>query len=354
MRRVLVCRVLAKLEPGGAQLSVLRVARALAARGHRTRLLVGFARDAGVALAREHGIEPELMGAQEDLQWRCEPAFAAWLQPRLAGADVVHAHMFGAWWAAAHAIAPRVPLVASEHNALAWPAEPQWTGMGEVVDRIDRFYAHSPGARADVLRVGVREDHMVRGVSPVEGLEALPRPGLPSPRIVFTGRLALDKGADVLIEAIALMAAPPPVLVLGAGELQPALRARITEAGLNDVVRLCGWIADPAPWVAGASVQACPSRDEAFSQSAVLAMALGVPVVGTRVDGFPQTLADGRGLIVEPDDPAALAAALHDVLSARRTTNVGGARAWAQRFGTQRVASRYERDYLRLCRTIAA
>jgi len=79
------------------------------------------ATDAGVALARAHGIEPELMGGSEDLQRRCDPAFAAWLQPRLAGADVVHAHMFGAWWAAGHAVAPRVALVASEHNALAWP-----------------------------------------------------------------------------------------------------------------------------------------------------------------------------------------------------------------------------------------
>ena len=351
---MLVARVIAKLEPGGAQLSLLRVARALAARGHRTRLLVGFATDAGVALARAHGVEPELMGAEEDLQWRCDPAFAAWLEPRLAGADVVHAHMLGAWWAAGHAVARGVPLAASEHNDLAWPGEPQWAAMAEVAGRVDRFYAHSPGARAGVLRVGVREERVVRGVSPVEGFGAAERPGLPSPRIVFTGRLSPDKGPDVLVEAVAQMIAPPPLLVLGAGVLEPALRARIAAAGLGDVVRLCGWVADPAPWVAGASLQACPSRDEAFSQAAVLAMGLGVPVVGTRVDGFPETLAGGRGLIVEPDDPRALAAALEDVLFGRRTTDLVGARAWARRFGIERVASLYERDYLQLCEAVAA
>jgi glycosyltransferase involved in cell wall biosynthesis len=353
-RAVLVARVLAKLEPGGAQLSVLRVARALAARGHRTRLLVGFATDPGVALARAHGVEPELMGAEEDLQWCCDPAFAAWLEPRLAGADLVHAHMLGAWWAAGRAVAPGIPFAASEHNDLLWPGEPQWGAMSEVAERVDRFYAHSPGARAGVLRVGVPEERVVRGVSPVEGFGAEERPGLPSPRIVFTGRLTCDKGADVLVEAIARMAAPPPVLVLGAGVLEPTLRSRIAEASLERVVRLGGWVADPAPWVAGASVQACPSRDEAFSQSAVLAMALGVPVVGTRVDGFPETLTAGRGLIVEPDDPAALASALEDTLSGRRTTDVVGARAWAQRYRTERVASQYERDYLELCRAVVA
>jgi len=178
--------------------------------------------------------------------------------------------------------------------------------------------------------------------------------GLPSPRIVFTGRLVSDKGADVLVDAICLMAAPPAVLILGAGGLERVLRVRIAEAGLEDVVRLCGWIADPAPWVAGASVQACPSRDEAFSQAAVLAMGLGVPVVGTRVDGLPETLADGRGLIVEPEDPVALAAALQDVLSGRHTTNLAGARGWAHQFAIERIAALYEQDYLELGGALAA
>jgi glycosyltransferase involved in cell wall biosynthesis len=272
----------------------------------------------------------------------------------LAGADVVHAHMFGAWWAAGHAVAPGVAFAASEHNALAWPGVPHWAAMADVADRVDRFYAHSPRAWADVVRMGVREERVVRGVSPVVGFGAVQRHGLPSPRIVFTGRLASDKGADVLVDAIALMAAPPPVLILGAGVLEAALRAQIAAAGLEDIVRLCGWIADPAPWVAGASVQACPSRDEAFSQAAVLAMGLGVPVVGTRVDGFPQTLSNGRGLIVEPEAPAALAAALQAVLSGRHRTNLAGARAWAHEFAVERIASLYEQDYFELGRAVAA
>jgi glycosyltransferase involved in cell wall biosynthesis len=351
---VLVTRVVAKLEPGGAQLSLLRVARELRLRGHRTRLLAGFATADGITLARAHGVEPELMGAFQDLQWRCDPAFATWLEPRLTGADVVHAHMLGAWWAAAHAVGAGVPLAASEHNDYTWPGEPRWDAMAEVAHRIDRFYAHGPGARAGALRVGVPVERVAVGLSPVEGFGTAERPSLPSPRILFTGRLDPDKGVDVLVEAVARMAAPPPVLVLGTGVLEPALRARIAEAGLEDVVRLGGWVADPARWVAGASVQVCPSRDEAFSQSAALAMALGVPIIGTRVDGFPETLADRRGVIVEPDDPPALAAALEDVLSGRRTTDLAGARAWARRFAVEHVASVYERDYLDLAEAVAA
>ena len=342
---MLVARVVAKLELGGAQLSLLRVARALAGRGHRTRLLAGNATPAGVRLARAYGVEVEVMGSGADLQWHCDPGFAAWLAPRLASADVVHAHMLGAWWAAARGMSGDVPLIASEHNGYAWWGEPPWGAMAEVADRIDRFFAHGPGARAGALSVGIPEDRIRPGISPVVGMDARPRPGLPSPRIVFTGRLSPDKGPDVLIDAIARMAAPPPVLMLGAGALLEDLQAQVARLGLGSVVRFCGWVDEPGPWVMGASVQACPSRDEAFSQTAVLAMGLGVPVVGTNVDGFPETLADRRGIMVSTEDPEALAVALEQVLAERLRPDTAAARVWARQFDTERVATVYERTY---------
>jgi glycosyltransferase involved in cell wall biosynthesis len=148
---------------------------------------------------------------------------------------------------------------------------------------------------------GLRSDR--RGVSPVVGMNASPRPGLPSPRIMFTGRLSPDTAPDVLIDAVARMASPPPIMVLGTSVMHDHLRAQVVRLGLQRSVTFHGWVDDPGAWVAGASVQACPSRDEAFSQTAVLAMGLGVPVVGTNVDGFPETLAAGRGVIVASEDP---------------------------------------------------
>jgi glycosyltransferase involved in cell wall biosynthesis len=217
--------------------------------------------------------------------------------------------------------------------------------MAEVAERVDRFFAHGPGARAGGLRAGIPEDRIRPGVSPVVGMDARPRPGLPSPRIVFTGRFSPDKGPDVLVDAVARMAAPPPVLMLGAGALQDDLRAQVARLGLGSVVRFCGWVDDPGPWVVGAAVQACPSRDEAFSQTAVLAMGLGVPGVGTSVDGFPETLADGRGIMVSPEDPEALARALEQVLARRLRPDTAAARVWARQFDTERVAAVYEQTY---------
>jgi hypothetical protein len=89
---------------------------------------------------------------------------------------------------------------------------------------------------------------------------------------------------------------------------------------------------EPARYVAGASVHVVPSRQEAWSQSAVMALGLGVPVAGTAVDGLAATLGNGRGVLVAPDDPHALACArpltslpLTSLPSSARSPAPGGA-----------------------------
>jgi glycosyltransferase involved in cell wall biosynthesis len=67
-------------------------------------------------------------------------------------------------------------------------------------------------------------------------------------------------------------------------------------------------------------------------------------VIGTEVDGFPATLGGGRGILVPPEDPQALAAALvgvlHDELPRPRPL-----RGLAERYAPARVAAIYERTY---------
>jgi glycosyltransferase involved in cell wall biosynthesis len=340
-----VTRVLAKLEPGGAQLSVLRVVRGLEAMGIGSRLLVGWASPEGRALAERMGVVVEEYGAGGDLQWRADAGFAGWLAPRLAGASVVHAHMFGAWWAAAQVVGDATALVASEHNALTWPRGRPAVALRDALLRVDRFYAHGPGARRAILAAGLPPARMWAGTSPVADLDAEPLAGLPQPRIVFAGRLHPEKGADVLVDALARVPDAPPALMLGAGAMRAELETQIARLGLEDRVRLLGWQHRPGTWIAGATMLVVPSRDEAWSQTAVLGMALGVPVIGTDVDGFPETLADGRGLIVPSEDPAALATAIDDLLNGRRRTDLAGARAYARQFSVEAVTARYASAY---------
>ena len=343
-----IARIIADVEPGGAQLHVIRVTRQLACHGIRSRVLAGHATAAGRRLFAAAGVELDVWGSPTRLQYAADAAFAEWLAPRVAGADLVHAHMFGGWWAAARAVAEGTPLVGSEHNPLRWPARPLDDELRDGLARVDRFFAHGSQARDAVLAGGIDPDRVYEGLSPLVGLDARPLRGLPSPRIVFTGRLHPEKGPDILLEALALMRRPPPCYLLGAGPMELALRDQAARLRLGRRVHFVGWQDEPAPWVAGASVLAQPSRDEAWSQSAVVAMGLGVTVVGTAVDDLPRTLGDGRGIIVPPEDPPALATALRDVIDGRRVHDVEAGRAYARQFTVERVTAMYAEAYAEL------
>ena len=341
--------MIANLEPGGAQLSALRKAVALRAHGIDTHVIAAEATTPGIGLFSAHGVGVEVWGRCSSMQYACRADFADWLRPRLARAELVHAHMFGAWWAAARAAPPHVPLAASEHNALRWPGRSRRAEVREALRRVDLFYAHGPAARKQVLAAGIDPARVRAGLSPVPFAGALaPAAETASRRVIFAGRLHREKGPDVLVEALGLLADPPPTFLLGAGLEEDALRRRVAELGLAERVRFTGWQDDPAPWLAGAAACVVPSRREAWSQVAALAMGLCVPVIASAVEGLPLMLARGRGIAVSPDDPESLAGALAGVLSGRLRTDLEVARAYAVGHSPERVARVYAEDYAAL------
>lgn len=346
-----VVRVIGVLEQGGGQLSALRLSRGLRAHGVQTvRLLAGDATPGGVALARRYGVELETFvdphgGDRLGLQWQARPEFADWLAPRLADADLVHAHMVGAWTAAAAVVESTVPLVASEHNALTWPAGDFTAPARTAAPRVDAFFAHGPAARAFAAAIGIAPAALYEGRSAVEGLDATPLPGLTTPRITFVGRLHPEKGPDVLVQALALLSRPVTAYLVGDGPAAADIAQLVTRLGLAGRVHQTGWLPDPGRYVAGAAVHVVPSREEAWSQSAVVALGLGVPVIGTAVEGLPLTLGEGRGIVVPPEDPAALATAIDGVLDGSRRPDPAPGIAYARHFTIQRIAASYAEVY---------
>ena len=339
-------RVIATLEPGGAQLGILRVAPELRRHGIETHVIAGHATREGIRLFKEAGLQPEVWpDGRPGLQHELDGEFADWLVPRLANADLVHAHMLGAWWAAARAAPAGVPVVASEHRALADANEDE---LRRALLRVALVFAHGPSAREQFARLGVGEDRLRSGRSAVGGLDSVPLSTQPSPRVVFAGRLRADKGPDLLLEALALLPDPPVTLILGAGPLERRLRRLVRRRGLQRTVRFLGWQRDPGRFVAGSAACVVPSRQDGWSQTAVQAMGLGVPVVATAVDGLPATLGSNRGILVPPEDPAALARAIVAVVSGELTVDRTSAREYARRFVPERVARAYAAEYRQL------
>ena len=193
----------------------------------------------------------------------------------------------------------------------------------EAARRVDLFFATGPAARGWATGIGLDD-----------------------------GRLRSDKAPELLIDALALLDAPPPAYLVGDGPLREPLTRLIRDRGLDAVVHLPGWSFDPARYIAGASVHVVPSREESWSQSAVLALGLGVPVIGTTVDGLALTLAEGRGVLVPPEDPRALASALSRVLAGEHPDPAPG-RAYARQFTPSAAAAVYARAYRQLLASYA-
>lgn len=150
-------------------------------------------------------------------------------------------------------------------------------------------------------------------------------------RIVAAGRLHPKKGFDVLIRAIGkLRAWDYAVLceIAGEGDERGALEALIRELDLEACVSLKGWAEDVAGFLATGDLFAFPSHQEGFPLTLLEAMAVGLPVVASEIDGPLEILTDGTdGRLVPDDDPDRLAEALAELISQRDAARRLGAAA---------------------------
>ena len=183
-------------------------------------------------------------------------------------------------------------------------------------------------------------------------LEPLPRP-FAGPTIGSVGRLDRQKGYDVLLHALADL--PEAALVLvGDGPEREPLEALAQDLGLQDRVRFAGWQAEPRRHLTTFDVFALPSRFEGFPLAIVEAMLAELPVVATAVGSVSEAVrGDETGLVVPPDDPAALAAALRRLLAdppLRLRLGEAVRRLALERFTAAAMARSFERLYEEILR----
>jgi glycosyltransferase involved in cell wall biosynthesis len=184
-------------------------------------------------------------------------------------------------------------------------------------------FAGRPGAtqKVHVIYNGVDLRHFSAGTPDPHGRQRL---GLPTDRpiVLFAGRLECGKGPDLFLEAAAHIQKHLPAayfVMAGEGPLRPTLEARANQAGLP--LRFVGYQAEILPLLRLCSAVVVPSRQEAFGRIVIEAMAVQVPVIATRVGGIPEVCLDRKtGLLVPPEDPAALAAAVLETFSHRAET----------------------------------
>ena len=291
------------------------------------------------------------------------------LKRALDGADLVHAHGVRAGLAAgAAARSDAVPhLIVTIHNAVFESGSTR-RGAESVAHRMLALLsehricvsediaraarAAAPAKAGSVLVMPVGADPTP--VEPAEAAAAREKLGLEAgrPLVVSVGRLDPQKGFDVLVEATARMngTSPPIVVICGEGPARPELEERIRALGLGGRVRLLGNRNDAKAFIAAADAFCMPSRWEGSPLALHEALAAGRPVVAAAVGGIPELLTFGQaGLLVPPEDPGALAAAVGRILSDQALADRLGARAleaadaWPDAATTaRRVADLYE------------
>jgi glycosyltransferase involved in cell wall biosynthesis len=162
------------------------------------------------------------------------------------------------------------------------------------------------------------------------------------------------KGIRHLVDAFPAVRSAHPrawLVLLGQGPEEKALRERARELGIAERVIFAGFQRDAHVYVGGFDVAVTPSLEEGFGLVALEALALGVPVVASRVGGLPDIVVDGTtGLLVEPARPDAIADALLALLGdpERRIRMGQAARADVERFSLDAYASRLTEIYREL------
>jgi glycogen(starch) synthase len=276
--------------------------------------------------------------------------------------DVVHSNFSGytAYFQQAIAAATRAPLLVSLHSSLLGQRSGADTVLGNLLRAADWVTAVSCStlndARAIAPEIDGRSSVIYNGQAPAAAA-AMPLPwGMP--RLMTIGRLVPEKGFDLAISAMKLLRADFPHLTLhmvGAGPERAALQRQASDSGLENSIKFIGEVPHDSiqDQLNRATIVIVPSRcQESFSLVAVEAALMGRPVVATASGGLNEVVLDKKtGLLVEMENPGAIAAAVKELLAhpdlAIEMGENGKERA-LRIFTLERMVSEYEDIYLRL------
>lgn len=290
-------------------------------------------KDAWVAHLRDASVPVHCLGAPGSVRlWPLR------LQRLLAAGDFDLVHSHSPLASVAARLAPagrRAALVHTEHNVWSRFRLPTRVVNTATMGWVDHLFAVSDGVAesvhrprwapwlhlppCEVLYHGIDEAEVRSG--PDARAEARHELGLPAGATVVgtVGNLVPKKDHRSLIAAFARVASDQPgrrLVIIGGGPLEGELKAFASEQGVGDQVMFTGQRPGVAALLPAFDVFVLSSRHEGLPLALLEAMASGVPAVATRVGGIPEVISDGvDGLLVEPNDVSALAAAVSAVLA---------------------------------------
>ena len=279
---------------------------------------------------------------------------------RTQGVNVVHTHGYRSDLVGGHVgHSAGLPIVTTVHGFTGGGARNRFY---EALDRLAfrRFDAVVAVSRpmADLLRTGgvpasrihVVPNALAPHAAPLDRATARRTLGLPDGATIaaWVGRVSREKGADVFVDAVALLEdRGMHAAILGDGPERAGEEARANTVAPSRIFWL-GVVPDASRFLAAFDLFVMSSRTEGMPMVLLEAMDAGVPIVATSVGGIPDMLAPSEAMLVPPDDPAALAGAMRDTI---QNSEAAAARASAARrrqrddFAVGPWAARYDVIY---------
>ena len=207
-----------------------------------------------------------------------------------------------------------------QHERWLWPLADYIICNSAAIKMLLSNHYRVPPARLRVIHNGVDLDYFLPPAAAPRGNPA---------RVLSVARLVPDKDHRTLIRAFRLVAGDHPeaeLWLVGDGPEEKAIRQLAAEILPPGKVRFFPSQEDPRPFFQQAGLFVLSSVHEAFPNVVLEAMATGLPVVATRVGGLPEMVAPGEtGWLAPPRDPAALAAAISQLLADPQTMRDFGA-----------------------------
>jgi glycosyltransferase involved in cell wall biosynthesis len=284
------------------------------------------------------------------------------LAARLAGVPIrvhsIHGFGFNAWQPAAL----RHALIAMER--MVAPLTTHFIAVSRATARQGIELGIVPPDRVTVIRSGIRiaeferaaRDQALRNGRGLRGDLGLPAD---APLVGMVACFKPQKAPLDFVEVAARVAAQVPgatFVLVGDGELRRAIVARAAALGLGPRLRLLGWRRDVARVMSALDVLLHTSLWEGLPRVLPEAIAAGLPVVATGVDGATDILEDGvSGIVCRPHDIGALAAGVQRLLADRdlRRSLAARARRLLPEFDIDAMVRSQEELYARLLRDAA-
>ena len=312
-------------------------------------------------MCRARAIPLETLPIRGHLDRRLRGALSAKL--RAAAPDLVHTHLIHAdVYGVRAARAAGVPyVVTSRHNdnrarLIRWARKlnrRMWQQVDAgiaISEAVRQFVLRTEGAPPEkICAVHYGLDPQTVSAPPDARARLRAELGLPDDALLVGSvcRLIPQKGLSDGLRGFATAARTFPnahYVLAGRGPLLQALRDEARALGIGERVHFLGWRDDAHAVMAALDVLLAPSLWEGFGLVFLEAMALGVPIVATRVSAIPEVVADGEsGWLVPPRDPAAIAEALRQALgdpARRRAFGEAGRRRLETHFTVQRMVER--------------